>query len=94
MKMTGAESDNQHLAADPIPQELLELKERILAQPPVIRAELEPLVDEAVEDARFRRRAMMLARDALARFRLDLAAMEFDLEATRRERESLQSGRS
>ena len=32
---------------------------------------------------------MMLARDALERFRLDLTVLEFDLEVTRREREAL-----
>ena len=34
---------------------------------------------------------MSLARDALERFRLDLAMLEFDLEVTRRERESLKA---
>ena len=80
--------DNRPVS-DPVPGELVELKERILAQPPGVRADLEPLVDDALEHARFRGRAMMLARDALERFRLDLAMLEFDLEVTRRERESL-----
>ena len=94
MKTTGAGSGDEALARDPVPRELIELKQRILAQPPGIRAELEPLVDDAVEDAQFRRRAMTLARDALAQFRVDLAAMELDLEATRREREALRGGYS
>ncbi len=81
--------DTEAASPDQAPPELLELKQRILAQPPGVRAELEPLVDDAMEDARFRRRVMLLARDALARFRLDLAAREFDLEVTRREREAL-----
>ena len=46
-----------------------------------------------MEHARFRGRAMMLARDALARFRLDLAMLEFDLQATRKEREALKLDR-
>ena len=75
-------------AADGLPVELVELKERLLSQPAEIRAELEPLVDDALEDARFRRQAMLLARDALEKFRFDLALLEFDLEATRREREA------
>jgi hypothetical protein len=78
-------------AGEHLPVELVELKERLLTQPPQIRAELEPLVDDALEDARFRRQAMLLARDALERFRLDLALLEFDLEATRREREALRA---
>ena len=74
-----------------VPVELVELKERIQAQPTRVRAELEPLVEEALEHARFRGRAMSLARDALERFRLDLAMLEFDLEVTRRERETLRA---
>ena len=77
------------LAGDQVPPELIELKERIATQPAEIRAELEPLVEDAMEHARFRGRAMGLARDALERFRLDLAMLEFDLEVTRREREAL-----
>ena len=79
------------LVGDQVPLELIELKERIAAQPGDIRAELEPLVEDAMEHARFRGRAMSLARDALERFRLDLAMLEFDLEATRREREALRA---
>jgi hypothetical protein len=78
-------------ATEPVPFELEELRERIQAQPAGVRAELEPLIDEAVEHARFRGRVITLARDALQRFRLDLAMMEFDLEATRREREALRA---
>jgi hypothetical protein len=74
---------------DLVPAELLELQERIRAQPTSVRADLEPLVEEAMEHARFRGRAMSLAQVALERFRLDLAMLEFDLEVTRREREEL-----
>ncbi len=71
---------------DSVPSELVALKERILDQPPAVRAALEPLIDEVVEHAIFRNRAMLIARDALQRFRVDMAALQFDLEATRRER--------
>jgi len=73
------------------PVALVALQERILAQPDEVRTELEPLVEDALEDARFRERTMSLARDALQQFRMDLAMMAFDLEATRREREALRS---
>lgn len=73
------------------PVALVALQERILAQPDEVRTELEPLVEDALEDARFRERTMLLARDALKQFRMDLAMMAFDLEATRREREALRS---
>jgi hypothetical protein len=74
---------------DLVPAELVELKERVESQPPRVRAELAPLVEEALEHARFRASVVLIARDALERFRLDLSMLKFDLEATRREREAL-----
>lgn len=72
-----------------IPAELLALRERIGALPEEIRAELEPLADDACEQAQFRGRALTLAREALEQFRLELSAAKFDLDITRREREGL-----
>lgn len=74
-----------------VPAELFALRERILALPPESRVELEPLIDDVLEQAEFRSRVMAVARDALERYRVDLAATRFDLEATRRERESLRA---
>jgi hypothetical protein len=76
-------------AADPLPAELVELLERIRSQPADVRAELEPFVEDVLEQARFRSRVLIVARDALERLRLDLELARFDLDATRRERESL-----
>ena len=70
-----------------IPAELAALRARIRALPAEIRAELEPLADDACEQAKFRGRALSLAREALEQFRVELAAAQFDLDATRRERE-------
>jgi hypothetical protein len=75
----------------PIAAELVELKAKIETQPAPIRAELAPLVEDALEHARFRASVMLIAKDALERFRLDLAMLKFDLEATRREREALKA---
>ena len=72
-----------------IPVELTELRARIRGLPAEIRADLEPLADDACEQAKFRGRALSLAREALEQFRVELAAAQFDLDATRRERESL-----
>jgi hypothetical protein len=69
-----------------VPTELVALKGRIAGQPEQVRAELEPLIDEVLEHAMFRSRVMLIARDALQRMRVDVAALRFDLEATRRER--------
>jgi hypothetical protein len=71
------------------PPELLELRERVLAQPREVRDALGPLVEEAMEHARFRSRVLTMARGALEQFKLDLDMARFDLDATRREREAL-----
>lgn len=77
-----------------VPAELTALRDRIRALPPEARAEVEPLMDDVLEQALYRSRVLTLARDALARYRLELAAARFDLEATRRERdEALASAR-
>jgi hypothetical protein len=69
-----------------VPNELVALKDRIAGQPHEVRAQLEPLIDEVLEHAMFRSRVMLIAREALQRFRVDMAALQFDLEATKRER--------
>jgi hypothetical protein len=76
-------------SSETLPVELVALWERIQTQPAEVRAELEPMVDDALEQARFRGRVLTVARDALEQLRLDLELARFDLEATRRERESL-----
>jgi len=70
-----------------IPAELVALRARIRAMPAEVRAELEPLAEDACEQAKFRGRALSLAREALEQFRVELAAAQHDLDATRRERE-------
>ena len=81
--------DSVPTASAPVPAELLELRARIRSLPADVRAELEPLADDACEQAKFRGRALSLAREALEQFRVELAAAQFDLDATRREREGL-----
>jgi hypothetical protein len=69
-----------------VPSELVALKEKIQVQPSDVRETLEPLIDEVMEHAVFRSRVMSIARDALQQFRVELAAVKLDLEATKRER--------
>jgi hypothetical protein len=85
MKLISPE-ENGSRPLGPFPSELVALKERIQVQPTAVREELEPLIDEVMEHAVFRSRVMLIARDALQRFRVEMAAMRFDLDATKRER--------
>ncbi len=86
--ITATAADGRLETADP-PHELVTLRDRILKLPPSIRQELEPVVSEALEEARFRDRVLSIAREALVRLRLDLEIARFDLDVTRRERENL-----
>ena len=72
-----------------LPEEWLALKERVQQLPRDVRAELEPMVDEALEHARFRDRVLLVARGALEQLQHDLKMTRFDLDMTRREREEL-----
>lgn len=74
-----------------VPAELKALRDRVRALPSRARSEIEPLMNDVLEQAEYRSRVLAIARDALERYRLDLAATRFDLEATRREREALRA---
>ncbi len=74
---------------DALPEEWAALMDRVKGLPAGVRADLEPVVAEALEQARFRGRVLDVARDALERLRFDLELTRFDLDATRREREAL-----
>ena len=87
--MSHATCQAPNVRGDVLPAEMMELIERIQAQPPEVREELVPLMDEVLEQVRFRSRILTVARDGLERLRLDLKMARFDLDATRRERESL-----
>ena len=87
--MSHATCHAPNVRGDGLPAEMVELIERIQAQPPEVRAELVPLMEDVLEQVRFRSRILTVARDGLERLRLDLELARFDLEATRRERESL-----
>lgn len=79
------ERTSNDTGTEQVPGELVALKERIRGQSPNVRAELEPLIDEVMEHAVFRSRVLLIARDALQRFRTEMAAMQLDIEARRRE---------
>ena len=73
--------------SDQLPTELVALRECIREQPVDVRLELEPLLDEVLEHTVFRNRVMLIAKEALERFRVDLASLQFELEVTKRARQ-------
>ena len=77
--------------AEIVPAELADLLDRVRALPPSIAEELAPAVRDAIEQARFRGRALGIAAEALERLRLDLELARFDLELTRRERDGIRA---
>ena len=87
--MSQATVDTPEFVEECVPEEWMALRERVLGLPDAMRVELEPVLAEALEQARFRGRVLSVAREALGRQRLDLELMRFDLDATRREREAL-----
>lgn len=76
-------------AADDLPREIVELGERIASLPVGERGELDPAYRRVVESVRRRRRVLNLVQESLAQLRLDIKYLMFDLEVTRRERDSL-----
>ena len=71
-----------------LPTDLVELGNLIGALPEEQRTNLEPVYSRVVESTKRRRRILNLVQDALAQLRLDMKYLVFDLEATRRERDS------
>jgi hypothetical protein len=73
-----------------IPNDLEELGRKIDALPDRDRQSLRPIYERVLEGFRLRNRIMNVAKDALERIRLEVTCLQFDLEVTRREKESLQ----
>jgi hypothetical protein len=71
-----------------LPSDMIELAGLIDALPAEHRGRLEPVFSRVVESTKRRRRILNLVQDALAQLRLDMKYLVFDLEATRRERDS------
>ena len=75
--------------SEEIPVELADLLQLVRGLPAESREDLEGRVLDAIEHARFRARAMSLARTGLEQMRLELAMTRFDLDQTRSERNTL-----
>ena len=74
--------------SDELPNDMTELAALISQLPQEHRAIVEPTLERVIESTRRRRRILNLVQDALAQLRLDMKYLVFDLEATRRERDS------
>ncbi len=73
---------------DEAPKDMQELATLIASLPAEHRCRLEPVLGRVVESTRRRRRILNLVQDALSQLRLDMKYLVFDLEATRRERDT------
>jgi hypothetical protein len=72
-----------------LPRELVELGQRIHLLAPGDRESIVALYNQVVESVRRRRRILGLVQEALSQLRLDVKYLMFDLEVTRRERDTL-----
>ena len=70
-----------------LPHELIELRNHLDQLPLAVREQLVPLCDRAGHFARLQSRLVRIAQDAVDQLQLDVKYLQFDLEATRRERD-------
>ncbi len=86
--MNPASAQSADNKQDEVPTDLLELTEAIEALPIEHRIKLLPSLRRVTESSVRRRRILTLVQEALGQLRLDMKYLVFDLEATRRERDS------
>lgn len=87
-KMSTASAQSVESKQDEIPADLLELTAAIQALPIEQRIGLLPALRRVTASSVRRRRILTLVQEALGQLRLDMKYLVFDLEATRRERDS------
>src|SRR5438309_5306278 len=74
---------------DQILSELIELRKEIEQLPMYLRQKLLPLCERLYHYSRLHSRLLRIAQEAVDQLQLDAKYMQFDLEATRRERDEL-----
>ena len=85
-------AQNAQIAAqEELPKDVAELAAAVALLPIEFRTKLEPLTTRVVDSTRRRRRILALVQDALGQLRLDMKYLVFDLEATRRERDTFKT---
>lgn len=75
--------------ADRLRRDLMELGKWLETAPLDVRGRAAPILERIIQDTSRRRRLLLSIQDALSQLRLDMKYLVFDLEATRRERDSL-----
>src|SRR5437762_12589913 len=84
-----AQPKSQEWRKDQIPSELIELKKYLEELPLHLRQKLLPLCERLQHYNRLHSRLLRIAQEAVDQLQLDAKYMQFDLEATRRERDEL-----
>ena len=74
---------------DQIPTELIELRKQIDQLPLQLRQKLLPLTERLYHYSRLHSRLLRIAQEAVDQLQLEAKYLNFDLEATRRERDEL-----
>jgi hypothetical protein len=82
------ESSNSLNQNEQLPLDLNDLISAVRELPEKHRKQLEQPLNRVVEYTRRRRRILNLIQEALSQLRMDMKYLMFDLEATRRERDS------
>jgi hypothetical protein len=78
-----------HPRNDHLPPELAELRGQVDLLLPSSRKNLLPLCERLTQFARIQSRLVQAAQEAVDQFQLDIKYLQFDLAATRRERDAL-----
>ena len=79
----------QQWRKDQIPSELIELRKEVEQLPLHLRQRLLPLCERLYHYSRLHSRLLRIAQEAVDQLQLDAKYLQFDLEATRRERDEL-----
>ena len=80
---------NEVRTTDHVPQELIEMRHYLSQLPLPWREKLLPLCDRLGHYTRLQNRIIRMAQDTVDQLQLDVKYMQFDVEATRRERDEL-----
>jgi hypothetical protein len=83
-----AESLGLQWRKDQVPQELIDLHTHMEHLPAYLREKLMPLCERVGHFTRLQGRLVKMAQEAVDQLQLDVKYLMFDLEATRRERDT------